>query len=410
MGRSSAVRSVELIAVLLILLAVYPSVAATSGLSSTESTGQGLSGSVPADSPTNDPGHHWHHWNHYWSYYPYYSNYYWLYYPYYSNYYWSEYPYYYYETAPATKTFELKVETNPSAIAPVNGNGTYNDGTLASFSVTSLIVPLSANQRYVFSSWSGDFSGAQPGGTVTMNAAKTVVANYQLQNYLRVSVEPQGVTSAAGEGWYDLTDSVTVGPVPSSISGGEGARYVFQQWTVDAAPVSGNSVQVKMDAPHTLVGHYKTQYLLTVSSDYGIVQGAGWYDAGSSARFSVTTEVDTSYGVKQVFERWTGDTETTSAITTIMMDSPHTVRAVWRTDSTILYATMALGIGAAFVLGIALAIFAIRRLGEAKSASAPPPKPVATIEPVPEKVETTRTKKKAKPPPETEQSEPSSQA
>jgi hypothetical protein len=396
LGRSSAARSVELLAVLLILLAVYLSVAAASSLSSTESTGQGVSGSVPADSPTNDPPHHWHHhWNNYWWYYPYYYN-----------YYWSEYPYYYYETAPAetTKTFELKVETNPSGIAPVNGNGTYNDGTVASFSVTSLIVPVSANQRYVFSSWSGDFSGVQPGGTVTMNAAKTVVANYQLQNYLVISVEPQGIASAAGEGWYDLTDSVTVGPVPSSISGGEGARYVFQQWTVDAAPVSGNSVQVKMDAPHTVVGHYKTQYLLTVSSDYGIVQGGGWYDAGSSATFSVTTEVDTSYGVKQLFERWTGDTQTTSATTTIMMDSPHTVRAVWRTDSTILYATIALGIGAAFVLGIALAIFAIRGLGEAKSASPPSPKPVATTEPVPEKVETTRTKKKAKPPPDTEPS------
>jgi hypothetical protein len=378
LGRSSAVRYVELIAVLLILLAVYPSVAAA--------------GSVPADSPTNDPGHHWqHYWNHYSSYYhyPYYFSY-----PYYSNYYWSEGPYYYYETTPAT--FELKVETNPSGIAPVNGNGTYNDGTQASFSVASLIVPVTANQRYVFSSWSGDFSGAQPGGTVTMNAAKTVVANYKLQNYLRVSVEPQGVTSAAGEGWYDLTDSVTVGPVPSSISGGEGARYVFQEWTVDAAPVSGNPVQVKMDAPHTLVGHYKTQYLLTVTSDYGIVQGRGWYDAGSMASLSVTTEVDTSYGVKQVFERWTGDTETASATATIMMDSPHTVRAVWRTDSTILYATMALGIGAAFALGIALAILAVRRLGESKSASPPPPKPAATTEPAPEKVETTRTKRKAK--------------
>jgi len=404
LGRSLAVRSIELIAVILMLMAVYPSVGATSGLSATESTGQALSGSVVASSPMQYPWYYCDTWNYSWCY-SYYWDYHYGYYPYYPYY-----PYYYQTTTPEkTKTYQLNVETNPSGIAPVNGKGTYNDGTAASFSVTSLIVPSSTNQRRVFSYWSGDFSGTAPSGTVTMDSAKTVVANYQLENYLKVSVEPQGITYAVGDGWYLPTDSVTVGPVPSSISGGEGARYVFQQWTVDNAPVSGSSVQVTMDAPHTLVAHYKTQYLLTVSSDYGIVQGAGWYDAGSSATFSVTIQVDTSYGVKQVFERWTGNTETPSATATITMDSPHTVTAVWRTDSTILYATIALGIAAAFVLGIGLTMFAITRPREAKPIPTPPPTPAARVEPVPEEVKTTPTRKRAKPPPKTEQPEPSSQ-
>jgi hypothetical protein len=335
-------------------------------------------------------------------------------YPYYWDYYGWSYPYYwdyYYPTTTyeKTKTFELGVETNPAGIAPVNGKGTYNDGTAASFSVTLLIVPLNADQRYVFSYWSGDFSGASPSGTVTMTSAKSVVANYQLQNFVKVSVEPTGIASATGEGWYLPTESITVGPVPSSVSGGEGTRYVFQQWMIDSAPVSGNSVQVMTDAPHTVVAHYKMQYLLTASSDYGIVQGGGWYDAGNSATLSVTTEVDTSYGVKQIFVKWTGDTESTSATTTIMMDSPHTLRAVWRTDSTILYATIVLAICAAFALGIGLTMFAIARLRVHKLAPAPPPKPVAAVEPVPEKLEQAPTKKKAKRPPKTNQSETSSE-
>jgi len=393
--------SAELALVLMFLLAVSPNAAVASG-APTEPAALSLSGSASADSPMQYPWYYCSPWD-YSSCYPYYWDYYGWSYPYYWDYY---YPTTTYEK---TKTFELGVETNPAGIAPVNGKGTYNDGTAASFSVTSLIVPLNADQRYVFSYWSGDFSGASSSGTVTMTSAKSVVANYQLQNFLKVSVEPMGIASATGEGWYLPTESVTVGPVPSSVSGGEGTRYVFQQWTIDSAPVSGNSVQVMTDAPHTVVAHYKTQYLLTASSDYGIVQGGGWYDAGNSATLSVTTEVDTSYGVKQIFVKWTGDTESTSATTTITMDSPHTLRAVWRTDSTILYATIVLAICAAFALGIGLTMFAIARLRVPKPAPAPRPKPVAAVEPVPEKLEQAPTKKKAKPPPKTNQSETSSE-
>ena len=417
--------SVGFVALLLILLAAQPSPAAASATPTTELIGQSLSGNVGASSPMQSPWHHYYSWN-YWECYPYYSNYHSRYpyyshycswnYPYYSGYYSGNYPYYpYYYTSTITetpKTFDLDVETNPAGIAAVNGKGTYNDGTVASFSVTSLIMPKNADQRYVFSSWSGDFSGASPSGTVTMDSAKNIVANYQLQNFLKVSVEPLGVTSAAGEGWYLPTDSVTVGPVPTSISGGEGVRYVFQQWTVDSTAISGNSVQITMDAPHTVVAEYKTQYLLTVSSDYGVVQGGGWHDAGSSAAFSVTTSVDTSYGVKQVFERWTGDLESTSPATTITMDSPHTVSAVWGTDSTILYATIALGIGAAFALGIGLAMFAIARPRETNPAPVPPVpslRPVAAVEPVSEKLKPAPTKKRTKPPPKTNKSEPPSE-
>jgi len=417
--------SAELALVLIMLLAVFPRGAIASEAPATQPAALSLSSSVSADSVMQYP----YYYNYYYPYYPYNYTYYYMYYysyPYYypyaydSSYYTYYYPYYGYNydyypyyygsydypynypynyqtttTPAATPTYALQVATNPSSITTVNGNGTYNQGTSASFSVTSLIVPKSANQRYVFSSWSGDFSGSSPSGTVTMTSAKSVVANYQLQNYLKISVDPQGITTATGEGWYVSTDSVTTGPVPSIIPGGDGTRYVFQQWTIDNAPVLGNQVQVTMNNPHTLVAHYKTQYMFTVFSDYGIAQGTGWYDAGSSAAFSVTTEVDTSYGVKQVFERWTGDTQTTSANAAITMDSPHTVRAVWRTDSTVLYTTIALGIAAAFVLGIGLAIFGFMRTRGTKSAPTQSTR-VTTVEPAPAKLKATPTKKKTK--------------
>jgi hypothetical protein len=403
---------VQFVGALLILLVAYPSAAVASATPTTEPTGQSLSSNVSQAFPMQSPWyscHPWdyswcdqHHRDNYWWSYPYYGDYYSWNYPYYQNY------LYYYSTSVTekAKTYDLNVETNPAGIAPVNGKGTFNDGTATSFSVTSLIVPLNANQRYVFSYWSGDFSGALPSGTVTMDSAKNVVANYQIQNLLKVSVDPPGIASANGEGWYLPTDHVTVGPVPSSVSGGEDARYVFQQWTIDSVPASGNSVEIAMDAPHTVVAHYETQYLLTVSSDYGIVQGGGWYVAGSSATFSVTKEVDTSYGVKQVFEKWTGDFESTSATATITMNSPHTLTAVWRTDNTILYATIALAICAAFALGIGLTAFAFARMRKPEAVPVPPPRPVAAVEPVREELKPAPTKKKTRPPPKTGRSGP----
>ena len=326
-----------------------------------------------------------------------------VYYPY--NYRYAYYPYYYdyYYTAgtdPAPKTFDLKVDTNPPGIAAVNGRGTYNSGSVATFSLTSLIVPSGSNQRYVFLSWSGDFSGATPSATVVMDSAKNVVANYELQNYLKVSVDPPGIVAATGEGWYRSGESVTLGSVPLSESGSQGVRYIFQGWSVDALPVSGNSIEVTMDVPHTVEAQYKTQYLLTVSSEYGTVQGEGWYDAGSSATFSVTTPIDTSYGVKQVFDRWAGDSESTSPTTTITMDSPRTVMAVWRTDNTVLYTTIALGIGAAFVLGIGLTAIAITRTSRAKpvpETSLPRVATVETAEPAAKKLKRTQARKRSKP-------------
>jgi hypothetical protein len=392
--------STEVALILMMMLTVLPNGAAASGAPTSEPTTLSLSGSVSARSSMQYPWYYCYPWNYSWCY------------QYYWDYYWWSYPYYYYPTTTyqKTTTFELDVATNPAGIVAVNGKGTYDDGTAASFSVTSLIVPLDANQRYVFSYWSGDFSGTSPSGTVTMTSKKSVTANYQLQNFLKVSVDPLGIASASGEGWYLPTDSVTVGPVPLSISGGDGARYVFQQWTIDSAPVSGNSIEITMDSPHTVVAHYGTQYLLTASSEYGIVEGGGWYDAGSTATLSVTTEVDTSFGVKQVFQKWTGDMESSAATTAITMDSPHTLRAVWRTDNTILYATIALAICAAFAVGIGLTMFAILKLREPRPpAPAPPPKPAAAVQPIPEKLEPAPITKKAKPPPKADKSEPSSE-
>jgi len=137
-----------------------------------------------------------------------------------------------------------------------------------------------------------------------------------------------------------------------------------------------------MDSPHTVTAEYKTQYRLTVNSPYGTTSGSGWYDAGSTAEFSVTSSVPEtgimgSLGVKYVFKSWTGDSSATSPGATILMDSPKTVTAVWAKDSTQFY-TLIGAIAGIIIILIVVLIVVLRRKPKAPPAmyqppSAPPP-------------------------------------
>ena len=301
----------------------------------------------------------------YYSSYPYYYSYSYPYYDYYygnsgsgySNY---GYPYYYsYYNTPSQ--YQLTVTTDPANLATVTGGGTYNQGTSASFSVTQTTIQSSQNTQYVFSHWGGDYSGVGSSGTVTVNGAMKVTAVYQLQYYLSVQSQPQGGPVPQGAGWYNAGDTATVNSASQPV-GDSSSRIVFQGWSVDGqSNQTGSSLSVNMNAPHSVTAEYKQQYYLTVLSDQGVPNGQGWYDAGSTAQIFVSTPISTSYGASIVFNGWQGDIQSNSQTTTVQMDKPKTAIASWRTDSTVLYLTIALGIIAILVAGAIIAFAAVGR-------------------------------------------------
>lgn len=87
-----------------------------------------------------------------------------------------------------------------------------------------------------------------------------------------------------------------------------------------------------MNASHEAVAKYMTQYYLTVTSDYGDPKGEEWYDANTTATFSVTSPVGML--VQQVFVSWSGNSLLPTTTGTITMNSPKMVTANWRTDYT----------------------------------------------------------------------------
>jgi len=117
-------------------------------------------------------------------------------------------------------------------------------------------------------------------------------------------------------------------------------QYSFKNWNVDGLTQSRNQISVTMNGPSG-VAIYATQYLLTVNSPGGLgnPQGADYYDAGSTAQFSVTSPV--GYLVQQVFVQWHGDYAGTSPQGSITMEKPFTKTAVWSTSYKQLIATIA---------------------------------------------------------------------
>ena len=306
--------------------------------------------------------------------YPYYSSYNYPYYYgynsdcYYGNYGYYDYGYpYYYSYYNIPSQYKLTVATDPANLGTVTGGGTYNQGSSASFSVTQTTIQSSANTRYVFSHWGGDYSGVGSSGTVTVNGAMKVTAVYQLQYYLSVQSQLQGAPVPQGAGWYNAGDTATITSSGQPV-GDSSSRIVFQGWSVDGqSSQSGPSLSVTMDAPHSVTANYKQQYYLTVLSDQGVPYGQGWYDAGSTAQIFVSTPISTSYGVSIVFNGWQGDVQSNSQTTSVQMDRAKTAIASWRTDSTVLYLTIAAGI-IAILVAAAIIAFAVVGRGRAEHA------------------------------------------
>jgi len=143
--------------------------------------------------------------------------------------------------------------------------------------------------------------------------------------------------------------------VNSIVPGQTGVQYVFTDWS-DGSTSTSRTITVSGSANY--IAQYKTQYYLTVESDYGDPQGQRWYDEGSTAVFSVTSPVSAGLGVKYVFDHWEGDVSASTPSTEIPMRAPHTVRAVWRTDYTDLYSI----IGAIGIVGLVGAFIVVKIL------------------------------------------------
>lgn len=130
------------------------------------------------------------------------------------------------------------------------GQGWYNEGSTATISVTSIEEPTT---RYIFTGWSGDYSGDIATASVIMDSPKAITANWRT-DYLLTIKSTYG--EPVGEGWYESDSTVTISVTPVE---GRIIRQVFTRWSGD---FSGNAAtaSLTMDSPKAITANWRTDY------------------------------------------------------------------------------------------------------------------------------------------------------
>ena len=184
----------------------------------------------------------------------------------------------------------------------------------------------------------------------------------------------------------DETYSLTV---PSEVELKNSTRLIFTGWNDGD---NNTERSILLDGDTRLVGNYRHQYLLQVTSPVSAYSFSKWYDAGSNATLSANSTVPFStplnlLGLKYVFQGWTGDLNSKLNQANVTMDSGKTIEANYSVDYTPLSLPAILIVG---IVGTAILLMLRRkRSGIARSTEPSETETTEreTAERVPEEVE-----------------------
>ena len=177
-----------------------------------------------------------------------------------------------------------------------------NSGASCTYSFTSPVTSTTTGKEYVWSRTSGLSQTGQSSSGFTVSTYGTITGTYGIQYQLTVT---SAYSSTTGSGWYNSGSTAYAGLSSGTVSGGVGTQYVFTSWSGGASGTNyAASNAITMIGPETATAAWQTQYYLTVTSSYGSPTGAGWYNAGGSATFGVTTPTSGGTGVQYALTSW----------------------------------------------------------------------------------------------------------
>ena len=202
----------------------------------------------------------------------------------------------YFDVTPNTYDVSISLSgVPPSVTVNIQVDG-QNQGSMTGSDIKTLSFPIDSQHsiavdQYVQGDQGVRYYSAQ--NTWTVSSAGSHTYNYQTQYYFTVGTDPDGIATVSGSGWYDAGANVQTSSAPQTLNGSAGTQYLFKGWMVDGVLQTGNPISLTLDKPHTTIAKYQTQYQLIVDSPSGLgnPQGSGYFDAGSTAQFSVTSPV-----------------------------------------------------------------------------------------------------------------------
>ncbi len=219
-----------------------------------------------------------------------------------------------------------------------SGDGTFNEFSYASITATP-------DPGYIFTGWSGDFTGTANPASVYMDANKVVTANFQLETVqytLTMNAAAGGSSSPAdGTHTYNEGDPVTISATPDN-------GYIFTGWSGsysgsdNPATIYINS-NMSITPVFALDGGGVTTFNLTVNAMAGgnvaPAPGTYTYNEGDSVSLSATPLAG------YVFTGWSGDIGGTANPTSFNIYSNMSVTANFEAQAVQYTLTMNAGTG-----------------------------------------------------------------
>lgn len=129
----------------------------------------------------------------------------------------------------------------------------------------------------------------------------------------------------------------------STPNGDSTHRWVCVGYSIDGGKAVTGAIYTftNVQSAHTITFNWQEQYYLTLVSDFGITGGSGWYNAGSIAHFTVTSQDSAKNGTQVAFISWSGiglgSYTGTETLPSVVMNNPIKETANWITASTSLY-------------------------------------------------------------------------
>ena len=224
-----------------------------------------------------------------------------------------------FEDDPSHPFTAVVLAASPASYGAVTGGGTYAPGS----EVILTAVPVAGAK---FKGWNGDASGTINPLTITLDADKTVTAEFEpdtstLSHALSLASSPASHGKVTGGGTYAPGTEVTVTATP--VTG-----VIFTGWSGSATGTE-NPLTVTMDAAKSITANFaqdpaSTAYALTIATDpagLGTVVGGGSYKAGTTATLVATPASGST------FIGWKGDATGTENPLSVTMDAAKSITA-----------------------------------------------------------------------------------
>ncbi|MDW7679851.1 MAG: cohesin domain-containing protein, partial [bacterium] len=212
------------------------------------------------------------------------------------------------QTVTANFTTQYYLTVTSSRDNP-QGQGWYNSGSTANFSVSSP-ADESNGTRYVFTQWSGAYSGSSTSGSVVMSGPKEVIANWQTQYFLSTAENPsQGgdITPAVPGAWYNSGTN-------AQLNATEASGYQWAGWSGDLSGMT-RPTQLLMNSPKGVTANFGRLVEITIQTvpsgrqfvvdgqTYSSTQVFNWLENGQHT-LSVASPQSGATGVRYIFSSW----------------------------------------------------------------------------------------------------------